>query len=148
MTIAMLRRGYGAHPLHAVAVLGCLALAGHAASATRVDPGWTTMAVWFTASVIGHDLLLFPGYAMADRLLVGAFGAGVNHVRIPLLGCALTFALFFPGIIRQGAPAYRAATGLDQEPYLARWLLLCAGMFAVSGLVLVSRRVAHLMLRP
>jgi hypothetical protein len=143
-----IRRGYGAHPLHAVAVLGCLALAGYAALGTVSNPAWGWMAVWFAASVIGHDLLLFPGYAAADRVLVGAFGAGVNYVRIPLLGCALTFALFFPGIIRQGAPAYRAATGLDQEPYLARWLLLCAVMFAVSGLVLVAKRVAHLLLRP
>ena len=145
--IATLRRGYGAHPLHAVAVLGCLALAGYAALGAARNPGWVWMAVWFAASVIGHDLLLFPGYAAADRLLAGAFGAGVNYVRIPLLGCALTFALFFPGIIRQGEPAYRAATGLDQEPYLARWLLLCAVLFAVSGLVLVARRVTHRLLR-
>lgn len=132
-----IRRLYGEHPLHLLAVLGCLALAGYAALGTAVNPRWLVMAVWFAAAVVAHDLVLFPGYAAADRLLVGVLHRRVNYVRIPLLGSALTFALFFPGIIRQGAPAYARATGLDQEPYLARWLLLCAGMFAVSALALL-----------
>jgi hypothetical protein len=146
--IARFARFYGARPLHAVAVLGCLALAGHAALQTEVNPGWTRMAIWFAAALIGHDLLLFPLYAATDRLLVVSFGSGVNHVRVPLLGCALTFALFFPGIVGQGAPEYRAATGLDQSPYLSRWLLLCAALFAVSGLILIGRRAARALLDP
>ncbi len=64
-------------------------------------------------------------------------------MRVVGLGCALTFVLFFPGIIQQGAPAYRAATGLDQQPYLARWLLSCAGMFVASALVLRTSRIAR-----
>jgi hypothetical protein len=139
-----LRRLYGAHPLHLVVVLGCLALAGHAALGTRVNPGWMLMAIWFAVALVAHDLVLFPAYASADRLLVGTFGArGVNYVRIPLLGSALTFALFWPGIVRQGADTYLAATGLTQEPYLARWLLLCAIMFAVSALVALVNAARH-----
>lgn len=133
-----LKRLYGAHPLHLVVLLGCLALAGHAALGTRVNPGWMLMAIWFAAALLAHDLVLFPAYAAADRLLVGALGARrINHVRIPLMGCALTFVLFLPGIVKQGADTYFAATGLTQEPYLARWLGLCAGMFAVSALLFV-----------
>ncbi|HTK66775.1 MAG TPA: hypothetical protein VL595_30660 [Pseudonocardia sp.] len=143
-----LRRLYGAHPMHLLVILGCLALAGHAALGTRVNPGWMLMAVWFAAALLAHDLLLFPVYATADRLLVGAFGRrGVNYVRIPLLGSALTFAIFWPGIVRQGADTYLAATGLTQEPYLARWLLLCAGMFAVSALVLVVTATVRVLRR-
>lgn len=142
--MTVLKRLYGAHPIHLVVVLGCLALAGHAAFGTRVNPGWMLMALWFGAALLAHDLVLFPGYAAADRLLVGAFGRrGVNYVRIPLMGSALTFALFLPGIVRQGAETFEAATGLTQEPYLARWLLLCAGMFAVSALVLVVTATVH-----
>jgi hypothetical protein len=138
---SVLRRLYGAHPMHLVAVLGCLALAG--------DPGWMMMAIWFAAALLVHDLMLFPGYAAADRLLVGALGRrGVNYVRVPLMGSALTFVLFFPGIVRQGAQTYEAATGLTQEPYLARWLLLCAGMFAVSALALVVTAAVRALRRP
>jgi hypothetical protein len=140
--MSVLKRLYGAHPLHLVVVLGCLALAGHAALGTRVDPGWMLMAIWFAAALLAHDLVLFPAYAAADRVLVGALGVRrINYVRIPLMGSALTFVLFLPGIIKQGADTYLAATGLTQDPYLARWLLLCAGMFAVSALVVVVTSV-------
>jgi hypothetical protein len=97
-----------------------------------------TMLLWFVAAIVVHDLLLFPLYAGTDRLLV-RFRA-VNYLRAPLAGAALTFLLFLPGIIRQGQPTFQAATGLDQQPYLGRWLLLCAVFFAVSGLVYLVRR--------
>jgi hypothetical protein len=64
----------------------------------------------------------------------------VNYVRVPALGAALTFLLFLPGIIRQGDPVVRGQTGLDQSPFLGRWLLLVAAMIAVSALTYVIRR--------
>ena len=45
----------------------------------------------------------------------------------------MTLLVFLPGIIQQGAPVYAAATGQTQEPFLGRWLLLTAAMFAVSA---------------
>jgi hypothetical protein len=45
----------------------------------------------------------------------------------------LTFLVFLPGIIRQGAGTYLAATGQTQEPFLGRWLLLTAVLFAISA---------------
>jgi hypothetical protein len=102
----------------------------------------TLMVVWFAAAIIGHDLVLFPLYAAVDRLLVriGSAARAVNYLRVPLAGAGLTFLLFLPGIIRQGRPTFQAATGLDQQPYLARWLLLCAVLFAGSiGVYLVRR---------
>jgi hypothetical protein len=131
---------YGEHPLHLLAVLACLALAGYAALGVLANPVWPRMLIWFAAAIVAHDLVVFPLYAAADRVLNRVRpGPGVNYLRIPLLGVALTFLLFFPGIIRQGAGAYRAATGLTQEPFLARWLLLCAAMFAGSLLVYAVR---------
>jgi hypothetical protein len=69
----------------------------------------------------------------------------VNHLRLPLLASALLFLLFFPGIIRQGADTYLNATGKTQEPYLVRWLLLCACVFALSAIIYAarSRRVSR-----
>jgi hypothetical protein len=63
----------------------------------------------------------------------------VNHVRLPLLGAGLTLLVYLPGIVRQGEPTAIAATGLGQEPHLARWLWLVAAMAAVSALVWVVR---------
>lgn len=99
------------------------------------------MLVWFAAATVGHDLVLFPLYAAGDRLLVRAFAsrAAVNYVRVPALASGLTFLLFLPGIVGQGTATNLAATGLGQQPYLGRWLTLCAVFFAVSGLLLAVR---------
>jgi hypothetical protein len=79
--------------------------------------------------------VLFPLYAAADRLVTLLPRVRlVNYVRVPALGAGLTFLLFLPGIIRQGARTYFNATGQTQEPFLGRWLLLTAAMFAVSAL--------------
>lgn len=96
------------------------------------------MLVWFAAAIVAHDLVLFPLYAGADRVL--ARTSVVNYLRVPLLASGLTLLLFLPGIIGQGTPTHLAATGLDQQPYLARWLSLCAAFFAMSGLVYLVRR--------
>jgi hypothetical protein len=131
---------YGAHPLHLLVLLSCLALAGYAALGVLVDPAWPRILFWFLAAVVAHDLVVFPLYAAADRALTRVRpGPGINYLRVPLLGVGLTFLLFFPGIVRQGAISYQVATGLTQQPYLARWLLLCAAMFGVSLLVYLAR---------
>lgn len=139
---------YGANPLHLLALLGSFALAGYAALQLLGQPMVLLMAAWFLGAVIGHDLVLFPLYALADRSLRGALRAvtarrrrpvprvsPVNHVRVPVLGTALTFLLFFPGIIQQGESTHVAASGLTQDPYLERWLLLVAAMFLISAIV-------------
>ena len=108
---------------------------------------WQSIAVWFAAAIIAHDLVLFPIYALADRLLL-ATGAGrqsasrvpvLNYVRVPVLGAGLTLLVFLPGIIEQGAPTFRAATGLTQDVFLGRWLLLTAAMFAISAVIYAIR---------
>lgn len=146
------RRIYGSHPLHLLTLLAGLALFGY----TVVTLGfpalwnsrtwWQSIVVWFAAAVIVHDLVLFPLYALADRILalsqhLSAPVPPLNYLRMPALGSALTFAVFSPGILEQGAPAYTAATGLTQQPYLGRWLLLVAAMFAVSAAVYAAQSV-------
>ncbi len=145
-------RAYGASPLHLLALLACFALAGDVALHLSGNPLVVRMLIWFAAAVVGHDLLLFPLYALADRSLHGVlriFSAvrphrkpvvpPVNYIRIPLLGTGLLLLLFLPGIIRQGATTYLAATGLTQQPFLERWLLLSAVMFAVSAVLYAVR---------
>ena len=139
-------RRYGARPGHLALLLACFALAGYAASFLLGDPALLTVLVWFVGAAVVHDLVLFPLYATADRLLTAALPRLprlrvpiVNHIRVPALGTGLTLLMFLPGIIRQGAVTHLAATGLDQQPYLGRWLLLTAGLFVASGLVYGAR---------
>lgn len=144
-----IRRAYGEHPLHLLILLGSFALTGYALVHLIGAPPVPRMAVWFLAAVIGHDLVLFPLYAAADRSITGLRRRRrprrapavpvLNYLRVPALGTALLFLLFLPGIIRQGARTYLNATGQTQEPFLARWLLLTAAMFAASAMVYVIR---------
>jgi hypothetical protein len=129
---------------HLLVLVGCLALAGYAASFLLGDPALLRVLTWFVGAAVVHDLVLFPLYALADRVLGRLPRLPVpliNHVRVPLLGAGLTFLVFLPGIVRHGQETHLAATGLDQQPYLGRWLAIVAAMVALSALVYVVRSV-------
>ena len=146
------RRLYGSGLGHLIAVLVCLAVAAGAVRIVAGDPAWPVMLVWFLAAVVLHDVVLFPLYTAADgavRSVLRPAGTRrrprvpvVNHVRLPLLGAGLTFLLFLPGIVGQGGPTLRAASGLDQSPFLGRWLLLVAAMALASAVVYLVRVLA------
>ena len=146
---ARVRRAYGEHPLHLLILLGSFALTGYALVHLIGTPLVARMAVWFVAAVIGHDLVLFPLYATADRSITGLLRRRrpgrrpavpvLNYVRIPALGTGLLLLLFLPGIVRQGARTYLNATGQSQEPFLGRWLALTAALFAASAVVYAIR---------
>ena len=151
------RAVYGSSPLHLLTLIAGFALFGYVLAtitpSTLWNPNtwWQSILVWFAAAIIAHDLVLFPIYALVDRILVAgsrlrpraeASVPVLNYVRIPAMGAALTLLVFLPGIIQQGAPVYAAATGQTQEPFLGRWLLLTAAMFAVSAVVYGVRLAA------
>ena len=152
-----LRRLYGAGPLHLLAVLASLALVAYTVSVLGFgelwdpDVWWQSILVWFLGAVLLHDLVLFPVYALADRLLGGILLGGsaprrpasvplVNHIRVPVLAVGLLFLLFLPGIIEQGGSSYVNATGQTQEPFLERWLILSGAIFVVSAVAFGVRR--------
>ncbi len=153
MVMNSFRRIYGSHPLHLLTLVAGLALFGYVIATikptTLWNPHtwWQSIAVWFAAAIVAHDLVLFPVYALADRLLF-ATGAErrpsarvpvLNYIRVPAIGAALTLLVFLPGIIKQGAPTFKAATGLTQDVFLGRWLLLTAAMFAISAVCYAIR---------
>jgi hypothetical protein len=142
---------YGEGPGHLAVQLGCLAVAAYAASFLFGDPALLTVLAWFVGAALLHDLVLFPLYTAADRVLAGAtrrLPRGpvpvVNHIRVPALGAGLTLLMFLPGIIRQGEATHLAATGLDQQPYLGRWLGLVAVLALTSAAVYLVRVVVAL----
>lgn len=156
-----LARCYGSHPLHLLTMITGFALLGYVVTivkpVTLWNPQvwWQSIIVWFAAAIIVHDLVLFPVYAFLDWLLsrsrVKPRSARadprvpvLNYLRVPALGAGLTLLVFLPGIIKQGASTYQAATGQTQDPFLGRWLLLTAAMFAVSAGIYGARLVmAH-----
>jgi hypothetical protein len=144
-------RLYGDRLYHLILVLGALALAAYTISVLGVQNlfnptvWWQSIAVWFAVAVVGHDLILFPLYSLADRLLPAPRAARlgptrsprripvINYLRMPTLASGLLLLIFLPGIIEQGAPTYQAATGQTQAPFLSRWLLLTAAFYLISA---------------
>lgn len=132
-----------------VVVVAGLALAGYAVAMAFRARDSIGMLAWFAGSVIGHDLLLFPAYACLDRVAVVVLSrpsiaarlpvSPLNHLRAPTIAGLLLFCLSFPGIARQGAASYLAATGQTQQPFLGRWLAAVGVMFLVSGLLYAIR---------
>jgi hypothetical protein len=145
---------YGAGPLHLLALLAAFGLAGYALQAVVAAHQWTGFALWFIVAIIGHDVLLFPLYSLADmsvrRLLPGraakggaarhcpaAFGQPlvpvINYIRLPGGLALLLLLVWFPLILGLSAAAYQRASGLAADPYLWRWLAVTGVMFAISA---------------
>lgn len=159
-------RLYGSHPLHLLTMITGFALLGYVLTVVKPvtlwNPHvwWQSIIVWFAAAIVAHDLVLFPVYACVDRLLSGGRARPsparadarvpvLNYLRVPALGAGLTLLVFLPGIVEQGATTYRAATGQTQDPFLGRWLLLTAAMFAVSaGIYALRLAMARRRARP
>ena len=144
----MFRRLYGASPLHLLALIASLLIAG-AAIAGWFDsfPGPTVVKIleWFLVAIVAHDLVLLPLYSLFDRIAFtggrsrragtpGDHPRATNYVRIPAILSGLLFLVFFPEILRLGDGTFFAASGFHQRVYLVRYLLTCAGLFALAGL--------------
>jgi hypothetical protein len=149
--IARIRRWYGAHPLHLLALLAAFALGGYAVRAVVAAGQWQIYALWFLVAIVGHDLLLFPLYSLADlslRRLLPWRGGGastapnrvanplppvINHLRVPAGFSLLLLLVWFPLILRLSSSAYHRASGLTAAPYLWRWLAVTGVMFLASA---------------
>lgn len=141
------RRWYGAGPVHLLLMPAALALAGYAA--VRLLTGRTlAVAFWFIGAALLHDLVLLPLYTGADRTAQTLLPSGersaprqrwINYLRMPTFLACLLLLVWFPLILRQAQP-YRGDTGLSENVYLGRWLLITAVLYAVSAAVFAVRR--------
>lgn len=144
-------RCYGASGWHLALMLGCFGMTAYCVSRLLDEPMVGLMVIWFAGVVLAHDLVLAPLIGIADRLLTGcsrwwragrALGvSAVNHVRVPILGSSLLFLMFFPGIVRQGTATHIAASGLDQQPYFARWVCISLAFVGISAVLYFVRLV-------
>ncbi|MGH2869369.1 MAG: hypothetical protein ACRDQH_09470 [Pseudonocardiaceae bacterium] len=146
-----LREHYGAGPLHLIALVASFAIAGAAVVGWFERPrDVTTVLIWFAAAAVLHDLMLLPLYSLLDWITVGAVTrriervrpgrAGTDrpinptgYIRIPALLSVLLLVVFLPVILGQGTQSELSASGIAERGYLARWLLACGVMFAISG---------------
>ena len=141
-------RRYGSDPLHLLAMATSFALAGYAG--LRLFDGQTlAVVVWFVGAAVGHDLVLFPLYAIADRtaIVISRRSArapalpaapAVNYVRVPAMLSLLLLLVYLPSILRF-VEGYDATTALSSEPYLEHWLLVTGMLFGISGVLYAVR---------
>ncbi|HEX7354661.1 MAG TPA: hypothetical protein VF288_07485 [Mycobacteriales bacterium] len=150
--IALTRRHYGAHPLQLLALLATFALSGYAFYRASMGPLPVRMLVWFVAAIVGHDLVLYPLYALADRSWhvvsrrrrvqrdrVRPAVPAVNHVRVPVVLSGMLLIAFWGTISGQGDAAFFAASDHHFAPYLGRWLAITGVLFAISAVLYAAR---------
>ena len=155
--VSRLRRWYGAPLRHLLALLASFAVAGYATAAVAAAGQWRGFALWFGAAIVAHDLLLFPVYSFADRMLRQSLrrragggrsprpaGAGqtsaahaappvLNYLRVPAAFSLLLLLVWFPLILGLSSDRYQRASGLSASPYLWRWLAVTGTAFAASA---------------
>ena len=147
---ARFRALYGAGPLHLVAVLGSFAVVAYALSrALELTANPDRILLWLGGSVVGHDLVLLPFYAVLGALAAGVLLRGtsgsrlrialLNHLRFPALLSGLALLVWYPLIAGPAERTFMRATGLSKDVYLERWLWLTAALFAASALVFALR---------
>ena len=127
-------RRYGASPVHLLAHLAALALAAWALVQIPGLGNWQRIVVWLVAAVVVHDLILFPAYTTAGRLVGRS-----PYVRIPLGLSALLALVFFPVMCGKGEGAYTRVSGAEWDGYAERWLLVSAGLFVAAGVLYAVR---------
>jgi hypothetical protein len=142
------RYEYGASPLHLAGAIASLAFAAWAlAQAFDVLADPLRFGIWIGGSIVAHDVVLFPLLAALAALAGVAAGpepspvrrAAINHVRIPALLSGLALLVWFPLILRTGTATFERTTGLANDVYLERWLLLTAALFGGSAVLLALR---------
>jgi len=147
--VTAFRRQYGAGPVHLLAVTASIAIAAYALS--RVFDGADPMRVmlWMAGSIVAHDLVLLPLYALLGAIAGGALVpdarrsrarvAALNHLRAAALASGLLLLVWFPLIAAEAPRTYMRSTGLDVGVYLERWLLASAVLFGGSALLFALR---------
>lgn len=140
---------YGRDPIHLLGVIFCYGIAFYAGIKLFSNVSlWIALA--FPAGIILHDFILFPLYRKADQLLIDyqlererkgkTSRRWINHVRVPVVISFILLLCYFPIILRLVADQRPLNTGLSQDPYLYRWLLVTAALAAGSALAYVLRR--------
>lgn len=130
---------YGERPLHLAGFAVTFGVAGWAALQLADLRNAFTILLWFVGAILLHDLVAYPLYTALDRALQRV-PVNPNVVRVPAFLSGLLFLVWFPLILERDPALYRSVTGIEPPDYLARWLLITAGLFAASIAVALLAR--------
>ncbi len=141
------RRVYGSGPGHLLAMLICFSIVAYAAYSIFENARPWSVLLWLAGAIVVHDFVFLPLYTGAFWLASRAGRVSdsrqrmvvLQHLVAPAALSGLLFLTWMPLILRLSAANYRPTTGMDEEPYLWRWLALTAGLFAASGLLYAVR---------
>ena len=148
--MARFRALYGRGPLHLIAVLASFAVAAYALSrALQLTANPDRILLWLGGSIVAHDLVLFPLYAVLGAIAAGLLlsrGKGsrlriaaLNHLRFPVLMSGLLLLVWYPLVAGPAERGFMRTTGLSKDVYLGRWLLLTAALFGGSAVIFALR---------
>lgn len=144
----LLERAYGSGPIHLIALLVSFTLAAYALIRIFANPSPISVLIWLVGAIVAHDFVLLPLYTVARRAAYRAGGVEkakrrrvpvLAHLAVPTVLAGLLFIVWFPLILGLGAETFRAATGLDNDVYLSRWLAITAGLYLASAAVYAMR---------
>jgi hypothetical protein len=146
----LFREKYGAGPIHLLAVSLSVAVGAYGLSrALELTSNPGRILLWLGGSIVAHDLVLFPIYALLGLLaasLILRRGqpsrmriAALNHLRFPALLSGLLLLVWYPLIAAKGERSFMRVSGLSKDVYLGRWLLITAFLFGASALLFVLR---------
>jgi hypothetical protein len=107
------------------------------------------VVLWLGGSIVAHDLVLFPAYALAGVIAAAALAprghrsrlgvAALNHLRVPALMSGLLALVWFPLVAARAPRTFERTSGLDVGIYSGRWLIATAVLFGGSALLLAVR---------
>jgi hypothetical protein len=147
-------RAYGSSPLHLAVAGGAFLIAVYAGYRALQKGPVLSQGEWFLGAILLHDMVLIPVYSavlVGLLYLVGGRAARdgtplprvrllvLNHLRVPAGLALLLLLVFFPLVFGLSEGGLEGVSGLSTEPYLARYLFLTLGLFAVSAAVLAVR---------
>jgi hypothetical protein len=141
-------RLYGSNPLHLLVTIACFAIAGYAADKLAAGGDVKGILIWLVGAVVGHDLILFPLYALADRSVMTVFRRRpptlpavpwINYLRVPVVFSAILLLIWFPLIFQLPKQFQADHTTLPTTPYMGRWLAVTGALFLLSALAYAVR---------
>ena len=123
-----MRRLYGASPLHLLAHLALLPLAGWAVLQVLDQRTATRIVVWLVAAVVVHDFVVLPLYSGADRGVRALTGRAAANVALWLVASVVVVDLLvlplYSALDWTGRQLFRGAINHVRVPAALSLLML------------------------